>query len=228
MRAVIFVHPGYLARTDVPLEGLALFEAFRNNTIYGSYAQYRNNLARLYETTKDPTVFIMERQGNRLNPYHQGFTPKDDSLVFESTPDGIFTLSKNGNKWKRREYSPTFHLPRILKSKGIDEAIFSGESGPYEGHHQACVGLTYFFVSQEIKSRGAKGCIYPIIPYRRHISEEFISQMREMEKREKIDMGLESFVENQTRLLRELYDEAVELVYFSNSLANCNKVPSFK
>lgn len=170
----------------------------------------RGSLQSLYSKTSSPRVFLVQLQRGQLHPYLERFSPREQDIAIEWEGRGIpdlasfAVLKHRKRRWEWDQLLYERELPGFLQEKGIEEVVLAGEMGPYEQSFEGCVGAMYSLLKDHFKVRGAKDCIFPLIPYRKRISPEF---KREYARR----MGRKDtkLFKEQERMFRDLYDDAV-------------------
>ena len=212
MKAIVFVHPGYLLVDEIKLRAY-----IKSNKIYGSYKKYLENLKRLHANANGSTVYILERNNGEFDKCHEGFEPKEDSLVI-AWPRGsnwkIFGGLEHRARWTETGVFSLNNLADFLLQNNINEALLAGELGPYYNHSYGCVGRVHSLFSNKIAVRGIMDCIFPTVPYRYHVSPKIRKEYRGMQKQLPglvTEEQLELEFRKRESVLRDLYDNAVEI-----------------
>ncbi len=221
MRTIIFVHPGYLRRTDI-----IDMSRFKNKNKYGDYKAYLDNLKILYNKSKaEKTMFFVHTINHKLHPFMEGLYPFSESKIIkfgEWMSDDWSQLIFKGDKTViTKNKLPEKNFLELLNS--IDDVLIAGELAPYENSPHGCVGHIYKTIikNKDIKVKGIKGCIYPTKPYLNQFGKRFENKL---EKRKDLSrnhlpdnliketMDLFSLEKKlQKRLYSDIYVSPVEL-----------------
>lgn len=208
MKIVIFVHPGYLRRTDAENVDVSYVQSVRDDPRYGSYNTYLENLTQLQRRVEKRCVFVVETLGERLHPYHVGFEPQEKDVVLEWSPQEerlqhYHPLVLNNGTIQRGTPITEYDLVPFLLGQGIDGGFIAGELGPYAHSPQGCVG-GIFEALEGMSVKGVQNCIFPLVADRHRLTEEF--------RRGYLSYGFnEQHLLEHERLVRALYDDAVSI-----------------
>ena len=230
MEALMFVHPGYLIGQGVEVirvykpkfmsrnsgkwehvNDRSKLAEIRKDLQYGSYDIYRANLKKLYHSYVGQKMFVVERKKDKLHPYHSGFEPTKDSLVFEWGFNGLSLIERNRDSWRLGQiFESKEDFSQFIRDKGIDFVLLAGELGPMDKGNLNCVGTMYSYLFQGgIETKGVKDCIFPIVPYLQLLASEYWASLR-------TDVDGTSDLEKlatdeimQRRIFKDLYDNAV-------------------
>jgi hypothetical protein len=175
MEAVLFVHPGFLRREDVPL-------TISSSEIagYGDYSAYIENLRRLYSVPAQRMVFV-ELEGRRLHSYHEGFEPEGSDILVEWSDFDFFPLERGVGGLEKGAGLAKKALHGFLAQKGIDKVVVAGEMGPYSRNVYGCVGAVCSLLRNHVPVRGVKGCVFPLVPYTRFVEDGFRAGHKDMQ-----------------------------------------------
>ncbi len=219
MQATVFVHPGYLRRTDV--DGVPGFsQAHRTTPGYGSYSLYIDNLLRLNSARNGRRIFLLEESGGQIHSYSDGFEPLNGDVVFDWKQgpmfDGwLYVMRRKSGGWEKALPIKQDALPEFLEKEGFDSYALAGEMGPYSTSHLGCVGAIHDVLSAS-PVMGIKGCIFPLVPQKiffddmtRIIYEFFMAQ--------KHGGPFRFNLRRYAQLFQDLYDNAVDIPSSSGS-----------
>lgn len=208
MNSVIFVHPGYLRRTDAENVDVTYVQSVRDDPRYGSYSAYLENLARLHHLAQGRRVFIVETLGERLHPYHTGFEPQEKDVILEWSPQEerlqhYHPLALDNGSIQRGDTITEYDLVPFLREKGVDGGFIAGELGPYAHSSFGCVG-GIFEALERMSIKGVRNCIFPLVADRHRLTKEF-------RKKYLANGFIEQYLLKHERLVRALYDDVVSI-----------------